>query len=64
MYIQVPCISVTTQGISLSSCMIHSHRTDLGRGVEVGITQAVIIHFELEHSIDIRQLELHAVLAT
>lgn len=44
--------------------MIHSHCTDLGRGVEVGITQAVIIHFELEHSVDIRQLELHAVLAT
>lgn len=29
----------------------------------MGVTQAVIIHFELKHAIDIRQLEAHAVFA-
>lgn len=33
-------------------------------GVEVGVSQPVVIHFELEHAVDIRQLELHAVFAT
>lgn len=35
----------------------------LGRGVEVGVTQPVVIHFELEHTVDVRQLEPHAVFA-
>lgn len=30
----------------------------------MSVTQAIIVHFKLEHSIDIWELELHAVLAT
>lgn len=33
-------------------------------GVEMGVSQTVVIHFELEHAVDIRQLELHTVFAT
>lgn len=54
------CLSVADDSNHLVSDTL-SGGTHLGGGVQVGVSQPVVIHFELKDSVDVGQLELDAV---